>query len=98
MPVRINVIIEWDHVRTDAVQEPGLVDGDVNSMVPGFEEEIGLFRRLYMDRQENGSATGRTDAEVAPASVDVLDHFGNNSYPASAGGVIRIGEHGAVDP
>jgi hypothetical protein len=93
MPGIIAVVEERNHVQVDAVEEPCLVDGHVDGMVPGLEQEVGLFRGLDPDRQEDRSAAGCADTKIAVPFPDIFQDFGNDGDFACAGTVAGSGKH-----
>lgn len=90
------LIKKRDHLHTDTVQEPGLVNGYVYRMVPGFQQEIGPFRRFDAGWQEDWSAAGSADAEITVPPVDIIDNFGSNDDFTMAGAVMGVGMHDAI--
>lgn len=96
MPDQIVVVKEWDHFHMDAVQEPGLMDRNVDRMVSCFYEKIGFFWGLDLHWQKDGPSTGSADTKITVPFIDKIYHFGKNSDLAQAGAVIGIGMHDAV--
>jgi hypothetical protein len=92
-PGKIAVIKERYHVHVDTVEEACLVDGHVDGMVSGLEQEIGLFRGFDPYGQEDGTAAGCADTEIAAPFPDIIDHFGNDGDFTQAGTVTGAGEH-----
>jgi hypothetical protein len=94
-PGKFIVLKERDHVHMDTVEKPYLVDGYIDGMVTGFEQEIGLFRGFDPYREEDRPAAGRADTEIAVPLVDIFYHFRNNRNLSQAGVVMRMGKHDA---
>jgi hypothetical protein len=96
MPDQIVIIKERYHLHMDAVQESGLVNGDIDGMISRFYEKVGFFRWFYPYGQKNGPSAGCTDTKITVPLIDKIDNFGNNSDLAQTSVVIGIGMHDAV--
>jgi hypothetical protein len=79
----------------DTVEKPCLVDGYIDGMVPGFEQEIRFFRGLYPNWQKDGSAAGSAYTEITVPLVDIFNHFRNDRDLSHADSVMRMGKHDA---
>jgi len=79
----------------DTVEKSCLVDGYIDGMVPGFEQEISLFRGFYPCWQEDRPAAGSADTEITVPLVDIFNHFRNDRDLSHADIVMRMGKHDA---
>jgi hypothetical protein len=86
---------EWYHVHMDAVEKPCLMDGYVDSMVTGLEQEIGLFRGFNPDWQEYRPSAGGADTEITVPLADVCKDFRNNRNLLKANAILGMGKHDA---
>jgi hypothetical protein len=76
------------------VEEPYLMNGNIDHMIPCHEKEIGFFGRFDTGWQEYWSAAGGADAKIAVPFIDIFDHFRDNGNLAYAGAV--FGMHDAI--
>ena len=79
----------------DLIEKPCLMDGYIDGMVTGFEQEIGLFWGFDPCWQENGPAAGSADTEITVPLVDIFNHFRNDRDLSHADIVMRMGKHDA---
>jgi hypothetical protein len=94
MSDKIIVIKKRDHFHPDAVEEPCLMNGNIDHMIPCPEKEIGFFWGFDTSWQEYWSAAGGADAKIAVPFIDIFDHFRDNGNLANAGAV--FGMHDAI--
>jgi hypothetical protein len=94
MSGKIIIIKKRDHIHPDAVEEPCLMNGYIDHMIPCPEQEIGFFRGFDTDWQEYWPAAGGADTKIAVPFIDIFNHFRNNGNLADAGAV--FGMHDAI--
>jgi hypothetical protein len=92
-PGTFGVVKKRYHIHMDVVEKACLVNRYIDGVVTCFEEEIGLFRRLDSDRQEDRSAAGRTDAKITVPFPDIFDHFGKDRDFSQTCAFMRMGKH-----
>lgn len=95
MPGEFIIIKERDHLHADTSEEPCLVDGYIDGMGAGFEQEIALFRGLDPYREENRPSAGCADTKIAVPFIDIVYHFRSNRDFPGTRALPRIGEHDA---
>jgi len=94
MSDRIIIIKKRDHIHPDAVEEPCLMNGNIDHMTPCPEMEIGFFWGFESGWQEYWPAAGGAYAKIAVPFIDIFDHFRDNGNLAYAGAV--FGMHDAI--
>lgn len=94
MSDKIVIIKKWDHLHPDAVEEPCLMNGNIDHMISCPEKEIGFFGGFYPGWQEYRPATGGADAKITVSFIDIFDHFRDDGNLAYAGAVFGI--HNAI--
>jgi hypothetical protein len=78
----------------NAVEEPCLMNGNIDHMISCPEQEVGFFLGFDSGRQEYWPATGGADAKITVPFIDIFDHFRDNRNLAYAGTV--FGMHDAI--
>jgi hypothetical protein len=63
------------YLPIDVIEEGRLVAGDVQGPATYRHGDIGGFRALHADGQEDGSPAGGTDAKIAGLCTQVLPYL-----------------------